>query len=159
MVTLAVSRGNRGDYQRLQRFHHLQRPPATYAAIFRATASLPGPREELAAVLVVSNPVLRCREREAVFGLDPAHPGTHALWVNRHLLTISRVIVHPRFRGLGLAVALVRAAILACPTPVLEARARIGHALPLFEHAGMTRAPTAADRPAYYWIQINQPSL
>ena len=51
---------------------------------------------------------------------------------------ISRVVVHPQWRGLGLAVRLVRHALATAVTPYTEAIAAMGKVHPFFEKAGMT---------------------
>jgi predicted N-acetyltransferase YhbS len=65
--------------------------------------------------------------------------------------TIARVIVHPQFRGLGVAARLVRRICNECPTRYVEAFAAMGDVHPFFEHAGMTRVPpTRAGEAAYF---------
>jgi GNAT superfamily N-acetyltransferase len=61
------------------------------------------------------------------------------IMLNREFRTISRVIVHPQFRGLGLAVRLVRHALAESETIYVEALAAMGRVHPLFERAGMVR--------------------
>jgi len=51
---------------------------------------------------------------------------------------ISRVVVHPQWRGLGLAVRLVRRGLATMTTPYTEALAAMGRVHPFFERAGMT---------------------
>jgi hypothetical protein len=57
--------------------------------------------------------------------------------LNRHVRTISRLIVHPQFRGIGLAGAVARALIAHCPTRYTEAISRLGQHHGLFAAAGM----------------------
>jgi hypothetical protein len=59
----------------------------------------------------------------------------------QELRCISRVVVHPRYRGLGLAVRLVRAALASAATPLTEAYAVMGRVHPFFEKAGMVGYP------------------
>jgi hypothetical protein len=66
-----------------------------------------------------------------------------ALWLRDNLRTISRIIVHPRFRGIGLASQLARCLCDDCPTPYIEAIAAMAALHPLFERAGMTRVTSA----------------
>jgi hypothetical protein len=51
--------------------------------------------------------------------------------------TISRVIVHPMFRGTGLAVRLVRHVLEHAETRYVEALAAMGRVNPFFKRAGM----------------------
>jgi GNAT superfamily N-acetyltransferase len=53
--------------------------------------------------------------------------------------TIARVVVVPRFRGIGLGVQLVRHALAHAQTRYVEALAVMGRVQPFFEKAGMQR--------------------
>lgn len=66
--------------------------------------------------------------------------------INRDLRTISRVIIDPRYRGMGLARRLVRRYLDDPETPCTEAVAAMGPVCPFFERAGMT--PRAIASPA-----------
>jgi len=68
-------------------------------------------------------------------------PGQRAVLLNREVRCISRVVVAPQWRGLGLAVRLVRAALDQPTTPITEAIAAMGRVSPFFEKAGMTAYP------------------
>jgi len=105
----------------------------------------------IVAVLVESLPALSCALR------DIALPGRYtgfdrrsaARLLNDELRCISRVIVHPRFRGLGLAVRLVRHALSTAATAYTEALAAMGRVHPFFKQAGMTeyqRPPLSKDQ-------------
>lgn len=148
--------GTSRDYAELACFHYRARRPATWAAVVAIVHAHAG-CERAAAVGVLSWPTAVSRPRRAVFGLDSLGYGGQIRWANANLRTISRVIVHPQFRGLGLAVCIVRALCGACPTRYVEATAAMGAAHPLFERAGMTRHipetnRTRNDDPAYYWL-------
>jgi len=58
---------------------------------------------------------------------------------NAHLRTISRVVIDPNWRGLGLAVRLVRETLPHAGVPYVEALAAMARVHPFFERAGMTR--------------------
>jgi hypothetical protein len=76
-------------------------------------------------------------------GLDK---GTRLKLINKNIRTISRVIIEPRFRSLGLAVRLVRETMPIMDVPFVEALAVMGRANPFLEKAGLTRydAPISA---------------
>lgn len=107
-------------------------------------ACLPDP----AAVLVVSPPLIHVPGREPATG--PRYAGPDAAEavrrLNREVECISRVIVHPVFRGSGLAVRLVRRALATAEAPLMEALAAMGRICPFFERAGMTAYTLAADQ-------------
>src|SRR5207302_8084626 len=81
-------------------------------------------------------------------------------FINANLRTISRVIVHPQFRALGLSSRLVRCICKHCDTRYTEALAVMGRAHPFFERAGMKRYEPAADEgPVYYLYKKRQRSI
>ena len=57
--------------------------------------------------------------------------------VNKFIRCIGRVVIEPRFRGLGLAVRLVRETMPMMNVPIIESLAVMGHVNPFFEKAGM----------------------
>jgi ABC-type ATPase with predicted acetyltransferase domain len=80
-------------------------------------------------------------------------------FANAHVRTISRVVVHPQFRSLGLACELVRQLIERAPTRYVESSARMARFTRFLESAGMTCiAPGDASRPAYFLIDKQEPS-
>lgn len=170
--------GGLADYRRLSSFHYLARAPVTAMRVLTLVDPAPTPADrwramrdegtvggadprptvardgagEVVAVLVESLPALSCRLR------DVALPGRYVGWsdrgaaarlLNAEVRCLSRVIVHPQWRGLGLAVDLVRRALATMTTPYTEALAAMGRVHPFFERAGMTayrRPPLAADQ-------------
>jgi ABC-type ATPase with predicted acetyltransferase domain len=67
-------------------------------------------------------------------------------WANENVRTISRVIVHPQFRGIGVAAEVVRCVLEGCPTRWVEAVAAMGKVHPFFERAGMTRVACGGEK-------------
>lgn len=151
-----IERGLMKDYHALARFHYRPGRPATVAGVWRAcyVPAEYGKPTQLAAVGVLSWPVPCVRERNLVFGLTGLRYGQKLAFANATLRTISRVIVHPAFRGTGLATRLVRRLIADCPTPYIEALATMGWVNPFFERAGMTRlTPQEPWRAVYYYAR------
>jgi GNAT superfamily N-acetyltransferase len=152
--TIRIERGTAGDYRKLARFHYAAGKPATWAGVWRAVycdrqsrnlnseisalrSERSNPRSaRVVAVAVLSWPTLACAAREQAMGKH------EIVWLNSNVRTISRVIVHPQFRGIGLASALVRRICARCPTRYVEAIAAMGAVHPLFEKGGMTRVTT-----------------
>ena len=98
-------------------------------------------------VLVESYPALGCMMRDAALGgryTAIRDRRARARAVNAELRCISRVIIAPQWRGLGLAVRLVRAALAQPTTIMTEALAAMGRVNPFFERAGMTAYPRPA---------------
>lgn len=111
-----------------------------------ATSEPPSPP---VGVLVLSLPRLSCRPRDlATRGrYTRMAPRRRAILLNREVRVISRVVIDPRYRGLGLAVQLVRHALDHAHTVYTEALAAMGRINPFFEKAGMAKyeQPTRAD--------------
>ena len=145
-----IERGTIKDYKALASFHYLAGPPAAHKRVYvirvpAHCADLGGP--DVAAVLVVSPPVFNVRGRNlATNGRYSGADRRSALaLLNAEIECISRVIVHPVYRGCRLAVRLVRRAIHAAETPLVEALAAMGTVHPFFEKAGMTAYPVGLD--------------
>jgi GNAT superfamily N-acetyltransferase len=138
-----VSRGTMRDYDALAPFHYRSGRPATRVRILRAKA---GP--QLVGVLVVSMPTLNAGWRRSAWGDRYSSRPSAALArrLNREVRTISRVIVDPRWRGLGVASQLVRSYLRRPLSTRTEAIAVMGAYSPFFERAGMRRVsvPQAA---------------
>jgi len=164
--------GRLAEYRTLSRFHYLARAPAAATRVLTLVDPAPTVADRwhamhgeagcehadacstgvVVAVLVESMPALSCRLR------DVALPGRYTGWsdrraaarlLNAEVRCISRVVVHPQWRGLGLAVDLVRRALASMTTPYTEALAAMGRVHPFFERAGMRayrRPPLPADQ-------------
>jgi GNAT superfamily N-acetyltransferase len=59
--------------------------------------------------------------------------------LNRQLWLLARVVLHPTYRGAGIAAAFVRRACQTCPVPWIETLTAMGRVNPFFERAGFTR--------------------
>lgn len=163
---VSLEPGNPADYGALARFHYLGRRPATWADVIvaRYTADHPAAgaatAPKIIGIAVLSYPSAVHRARQRTFDLSRLGYGRRLRWVNANVRTISRVIVHPQFRALGLARALIEALCARCPTPIIESSARMGRAHPMFERAGFTRVdPVDEDEPVYYWRCCTQTAL
>ncbi|TVQ62167.1 MAG: N-acetyltransferase [Phycisphaerales bacterium] len=136
-VRLAIAPGTGEAYDTLSRFHYLAGAPAVPAGV---RVAIDADRALLAGVLVLAMPTLNGVWRNL------AWPGRYASGdkrrcaarLNREVRCIARVIVDPRYRGLGVARALVRAYLDAPLTPATEAVAAMGSACGFFAAAGMT---------------------
>ncbi len=95
----------------------------------------------LAGVLCVCLPYLTCRGRTlATGGAYAAMDATIGAGIlRRDFRTITRVVVDPRFRGCGVAVMMVKAALAAAETRFTESVAMMGRAVPFFDRGGMER--------------------
>ena len=108
-------------------------------------------------MLVVSPPVITVRGRNvATFRRYVGPTRREALEkLNAEVECISRVIVHPTYRGAGLAKRLVLHAVATSPMPVVEALAAMGKMCPFFAAAGLHHAGLFRGHYHYY---ISQPA-
>lgn len=152
---LSIEHGTYADYRALQQHHYRPGRPMTSPRIFVIRDASPTPADRFErrpatpraiAVLVESLPSLSCWLRDQALGDRYAGltPRARGMMLNSEVRCISRVIIDPRWRGLGLAVRLVRHALKTAQTPYTEAIAVMGKVSPFFERAGMT----AYQRPA-----------
>ncbi|MFW6125356.1 MAG: hypothetical protein ACOC46_04340 [Pirellulales bacterium] len=91
-------------------------------------------------------PMLSLRARNRFFGTRGPSSRAAARALNRKLAVLSRVVVHPTYRGAGLAAAFVRHSCRTCPWPWIETLSEMGHLNPFFEHAGFRRLGLASAR-------------
>jgi len=157
MKDIRIELGTRADFLALAHHHYRIGAPATCVRVLRAvprsgsapTPHIPGtPRlsepQLPVGVLVVSMPVLNGAWRDAAWpgwltGCDPRERAVH---LNRSLRAISRLIVAPEWRGLGIGRALVRAYLDDPDTERTEAIASMGAFCPVFAAAGMREIQT-----------------
>lgn len=139
---LEVVRGGVEDYERLAGFHYRERQAGPFVGIFALRAKGHLARRsgvKTAGVIVYRMPSMSCELRNAatggVFaGFDRV---TGLSLVNKNVRCISRVIIEPRFRGIGLASRLVRETMAEMGVAVVEAIAEMGMVNPFFEKAGL----------------------
>ena len=136
MPTLLQIEGGRELLSPLLAHHYRGDGPAT---VVRTLALVERAVSSPVACLAVSMPTLNAAWRSVawpgVFESNDQAERAHV--VNVGLRCISRVIVDPRYRGLGLASRLVRAYLTDPITPMTEAVASMGRVCPFFVRAGM----------------------
>jgi ABC-type ATPase with predicted acetyltransferase domain len=77
--------------------------------------------------------------RSRYFGLKNARSSEAMSALNQQLWVLSRVVLHPTYRGAGIAAAFVRRACETCPVRWIETLSAMGQANPFFERAGFAR--------------------
>lgn len=146
---LPIVTGSRADYLALKPHHYRPGNPATMTRVLAIRDTRPSAADRFlsrrptampVAVLVESLPTLSCRLRDEALDGRYGHlrPKPRSALLMQELRCISRVIVDPRYRGLGLAVGLVRHALKTATTRYTEAIAVMGRVSPFFHRAGMT---------------------
>ncbi|MEM9346850.1 MAG: GNAT family N-acetyltransferase [Planctomycetota bacterium] len=159
---LVIEQGCRADYLALKPHHYRPGNPMTMMRILAIREHTPTASDRFfsrsvsprpVAVLVESLPALSCRLRDEALGGRYSHlqPKPRSRLLNQELRCISRVIVDPRYRGMGLAVRLVRHALQTATTRYTETIAVMGRISPFPQRAGMTpyeRPPLEAEQRA-----------
>jgi len=155
---LSIRTGSLRDYHILAHHHYRAGLPFAATAVFVLQGAAPSVPARFRAlhqrdtqpdtnphhvigVLVRALPRLNCALRDlATADRYRIHdPSDRAFILNREVRTISRVVIHPAWRGLSLAVALVRHALAHPESAYTEAITAMGRLCPFFDHAGMTR--------------------
>ena len=135
-----IEHGDFEDYKKLERFHYRGQVHVKLPLVFRMTLN-----GELIGVIVYGPPYLYLsKRREALphlhlWRLLKEDRKKYAKEVNRLFIRIWRVIVDPRFRGIGLGTKLVKETMPLVGKPFVESLAVMGRYNPFFEKAGMKR--------------------
>lgn len=79
------------------------------------------------------------RPRNQFFGHRGGWSRATMLALNQQLVTLQRVVIHPAYRGAGLASAFVRRACELCPFSWIETMSQMGQIHPFFESAGFQK--------------------
>jgi ABC-type transport system involved in cytochrome c biogenesis ATPase subunit/GNAT superfamily N-acetyltransferase len=130
-----IEPGTTADYKSLSQFHY-------------RTSRLPPPRktftlkrkDELCAVIVYGYP------SPVMFGRSKVWKG-NIKQLQQEISLISRVIVHPKYRSIGLGIKIVKETLPQAGTPCVEAVAVMAKYNPFFEKAGMTRVAESKPNP------------
>jgi len=140
---LEIVQAGLAEYNQLARFHYRDGRLGAYAAIFalKESDAVHSRNGEIAGVIVYSMPAPALELRSmATGGLFKGFCRAAALQlVNENIRCISRVIIEPRYRGLGLASRLVAETMPRMDMPIIESMAVMGRINPFFEKAGMKR--------------------
>jgi len=176
---LVMERGSARDYSELERFHYVRERPATWAGVWRVVyvdcgllnvdccrerrglcaspqSTVNNQQSRTVAVGVLSWPLVTVHVRDELLGLGRGKSAAKIRFLNEHVRTISRVIVHPQFRSLGLASRLVRRVCEDCSTRYVEAVAVMGRVHPFFERGGMKRVGECGSGEAYLLLDRDE---
>jgi GNAT superfamily N-acetyltransferase len=129
------------DYRRLAVFHYRSAKTFPYTAIYAVKDMHPvrsrfaGPAGVIAYTMPAPALELRNVATKGCFcGLSRS---LGLQLVNENIRCIGRIIIEPRYRGLGLARRLVAETMVKLDVPIIEAMAVMGRVNPFFEKAGM----------------------
>ncbi len=150
---LVIEPGKREDYLSLAGYHYRSGEMGPYTSIFVLREKHPIRKifSDPVGVIVYRMPQIHFAPRKHVFADQIAAGASTQLQtrlVNANIRCISRVVLDPRYRGLGLAARLVRETLPRSQVKVIEAAAVMGRVNPFFQKAGMKRvaAPMTAKK-------------
>ncbi|MCD4830779.1 MAG: hypothetical protein K8R02_03100 [Anaerohalosphaeraceae bacterium] len=131
------------DYKCLAHFHYRSSKLGPIAAMYKLIDTHPrrAAIEPIIGVIIYSMPPGQVQMRNvATSGLFTGLKRMPAMTlVNKNVRTISRVVIEPRYRCLGLAHRLVAETLALLEMPYIEAMAVMGKVNPFFEKAGMLK--------------------
>ncbi len=139
---LQIIRGCLDDYKQLAHYHYRDSHLGMFTKIFAIRPSKPLGVQlgaETIGVIVYTLPSEGVELRNVATGnlFSDLDKKTRFTLINKNIRCIRRVIIEPRFRGLGLASRLVRETMPEMGVPLVEAMAVMGLVNPFFEKAGM----------------------
>ncbi len=123
---MRVEPGTTRDWHQLEMFHYRNRRPGAVRRIFRLVRG-----DELCGVVVYNYPPMTCLGRRMVL------PGLKPKQLNQMLSTIGRIVVHPKYRSIGLGAYLIRETLAKAGTRCVELVAVMARYNPFAERAGM----------------------
>ena len=125
---MRIEQGSTEDWHKLASFHYRSHKIAAPRKIFRLMRG-----DELCGVIVYCYPPPTCFGRRLVL------PKMSQKELNEKLSIISRVVVHPKYRTIGLGAKLVKETLHLAGTPYVEMPAVMAKYNPFAEKAGMQK--------------------
>ncbi|MCE5341780.1 MAG: hypothetical protein LLF92_11750 [Planctomycetaceae bacterium] len=141
---LKIVPGIIADYKTLSRFHYRHCQTGPVAGVYKIIDTHPMREqiEPIVGVIVYSMPACSVQLRNiATQGLftKSGSSSVNMQLVNQNIRTISRVVIEPRYRALGLAYELVQQTMPLLKIAYIESLAVMGKVNPFFEKAGMMK--------------------
>ncbi|MFG0295992.1 MAG: hypothetical protein ACF8PG_08815 [Maioricimonas sp. JB045] len=134
---LWISPATRADWSYFARWHYRSRG----IGILRFGTLLWHGEEPIGICLFTSAP-LSLAPRNRYFGRSSRWTSATIQAMNRQLVMLSRVVLHPTYRGAGIAARYIHRSCRLCPFPWIETLTQMGHVHPFFEKAGFVRVGT-----------------
>jgi energy-coupling factor transporter ATP-binding protein EcfA2 len=134
---LWMSDGTRSDWAYFARWHYR----GDRLAFLRRVMLLWHDREPVG-ICVFGAPAASLSARTRFFDLHDPRSSVALSALNQQLWLLQRVVLHPTYRGAGVAAAFVRRACELSPVDWIEALSAMGQTNPFFERAGFTRVGT-----------------
>ena len=138
---LDVVPGDMNDYKRLAPYHYREEKPVAVKAVFKLKPRRPSRTQGSGPAGVIlycaPNPRVELRTVATNGAFADLDRQTQLALINANIRCITRVIVEPRFRGIGLATRLVRQTMPMMNVPIIEALGVMPKVNPFLERAGM----------------------
>ena len=134
---LWLSDGSRADWPHFVRWHYRSH---RLAFVRRVIVLWHGAKA--VGICVFGSPAASLALRSKFFGLHNPRSRVALTALNDQLWLLQRVVLHPTYRGAGIAAAFVRRACELCPVDWIETLTAMGRANPFFERAGFVRVGT-----------------
>lgn len=131
---LRVADGGVNDWARFARWHYRAK---RLAFVKRVVVLRHG--EVPVGVCVFAAPAASLSLRSEFFGLSDPRSSVALSALNEQLWLLARVVLHPTYRGAGIASRFVRGACETCPVDWIETLSAMGRANPFFECAGFQK--------------------
>ena len=125
---MRIEEGSTEDWRRLARFHYRSHRLPSPRKIFKLVRG-----DEICGVIVYSYPA------PVAYGRRKVLPKMSMKELNKKLSVISRVVIHPKYRSIGLGAKLVRETLPLADTPHVELIDVMAKYNPFFEKAGMQK--------------------
>jgi GNAT superfamily N-acetyltransferase len=125
---MKIAEGPKEDWQQLSSFHYRGHKVAVPRKIFRLVR-----KDEICGVIVYSYPPPACYGRRLVL------PRMSIQEMNKQLSIINRVVIHPKYRTIGLGAKLIRETLPLAGTCYVEMIAVMAKYSPFAEKAGMQK--------------------
>ena len=125
---MKIEEGTREDWKKLSIFHYRGHGVSVPRKIFRLVRN-----DELCGVIVYSYPPPACYGRRLML------PRMTMQEINQQLSTINRIVIHPKYRTIGLGAKLIQETLPQAGTPYVELIAVMAKYSPFAEKAGMQK--------------------
>jgi len=132
---MKIEKATSQDYEELEQFHYLDSSPGYTQDRFKLTY-----KDRTIGVVVYVAPFLTSGLRTKAMPQYPIISSKEsAALINRDITRLARIIINPKFRGVGLAVKLTKETMPLTEKRVVETIAAMAQYNPFFEKAGMTK--------------------
>lgn len=138
---LEIVEGDMADYRALAAYHYREEKPVAVQAVFtlrpKTSRGMLGSTPAGVVVYCAPNPRVELRTVATNGAFAELDKQTQLALINRNIRCIARLIIEPRFRGVGLATRLVRETMPRMEVPIIEALGVMPQVNPFLERAGM----------------------